>query len=283
VVRVVSLLTGIPYSFSAHASDIWHDKLLLREKVHEARFVSCCNCCGQDELRREALAQDREKVHLIYHGIDIRRFKPPEGGVRNPRLVLSVGRFDPVKGFPVLIEACRLLREQGVPFECRMVGDGDEFAKVKDLVTRHKLESHVHLLGGLPQDQIIRHYQEASVFVLPCIEGDDGRHDGLPNVVLEAMACGVPVVSTPIGAVREAVEDNVNGILCKPNSAEHLAEAIRRVLTQEDLRTRLGRNARECVTTRFDSQASIEPLIRLFQSHCGLRHPEIECRERMPA
>lgn len=260
VARVVSLLTGIPYSFSAHAHDIWHDRILLPEKLQEARFVACCSQCGKNELIAQGRPEDAGKVHLVYHGIDVRRFTPPADGVRKDNLLLAVGRFESVKGFPNLVKACLLLKEQGVKFRCRIIGDGDEKELVTAMVQQHDLQDVVELPGAMTQEQLLAHYHEASVFVLPCIP-DGTRHDGIPNVLAEAMATGLPLVTTPVGGILELVTPEKDTLLVKSGQVDELAATLGRILEDKPLRLQMGAAAHARVADCFDNRKTIEPLL----------------------
>jgi glycosyltransferase involved in cell wall biosynthesis len=271
VARVVHLLTGIPYSFSAHAHDIWHDRLQVREKLRETRFVACCSRCGQVELTRQGDPRDAAKVRVVFHGIDIRRFVPPEPALRRPGRILAVGRFESVKGYPNLIRACEILRREGVDFHCCIIGTGDEYDLVTEMVRARGLADRVSLPGAMPQERLLPYYHESTIFTLPCIPADDGRHDGIPNVIAEAMATGLPVVSTTIGGIPELVREGVEGFLVTPGSVDELAAALLRLLRDQPLRERMGAAARARVCADFDNQRCIEPLIELFQSECGLK------------
>jgi glycosyltransferase involved in cell wall biosynthesis len=270
VARVVYLLTGIPYSFSAHAHDIWADRLLLREKLAEARFVACCSDCGRSELARQGDPDAAEKVHLIYHGIDVRRFSPPENRPEPNNLILSVGRFESVKGYPILVRACKILKDAGIPFRCCIVGDGDEKDLVASLVKEYRLEDCFELPGAVRQEKILSYYHRAAVFTLPCIPAADGRHDGVPNVLVEAMATGLPVVSTRIGGVPELIEHGRDGFTITPGNIEELANQLKELLQNASLRERIGSTARTKIERHFDNRKTIEPLLRLFRMKAGI-------------
>ena len=271
VARVVHLITGMSYSFSAHAHDIWADRLLLREKLRETRFVACCSECGLRELRQQGDPEHAGKVHLVYHGIDVRHFAPPSDRARSSNLILAVGRFDSVKGYPHLVEACRVLREDGVNFKCRIIGDGEERSLVTDLVNRYGLNDYIELPGAVTQEHLLRHYHEAAVFVMPCIPAPDGRHDGIPNVLVEAMATALPVVTTPIGGIAELVGDGREGFLVAPGDSQGLSQRIRLLLHDSAMRHSLGESGREKIVAHFDNRRTIEPLITLFDRECDIR------------
>jgi glycosyltransferase involved in cell wall biosynthesis len=270
VARVVHLLTGIPYSFSAHAHDIWADRLLLREKLREVRFVACCSVCGQTELIKQGNPADAPKVHLIYHGVDVRRFIPPQGNERRADLILAVGRLEDVKGFHHLVEACQHLREQQVRFECRIVGEGDQRARLTALIDHFQLGEWVHLAGAVTQERLLAHYHEAALCTMPCVASADGRHDGIPNVFLEAMATALPVVTTPTGGIPELIVNGENGFLVPPASPKELAEKLKDLLRDASLRKSVGAAARETICARFDNRETIGPLIELFRNEASL-------------
>ena len=245
VARVVSLLTGIPYSFSAHAHDIWSDRLLLPQKLDETRFAACCSELASRELVKQGAPRNAEKVHVVYHGIDVSRFSPPPAGRRDPNRILAVGRLDEMKGFHYLLEACHCLELQGIRFKCDIVGEGEERSRLESLIQQYRLGSGVSLVGAVPQERILAFYHGASLFVLPSLATDDGRYDGIPNVIVEAMATGLPVVGTTAGAIPEAVLDSVTGFIVPQRSAVQVADRIRRLIENDSLREGMGLAARQ--------------------------------------
>jgi glycosyltransferase involved in cell wall biosynthesis len=271
VARVVSLLTGIPYSFSAHAHDIWSDRILLPQKLAETRFVACCSALASRELVKQGAPCHAEKVHIVYHGIDVRRFQPPPAGRREACRLLAVGRLDEMKGFHYLLEACHLLQQAGLAFRCTVVGEGDQRGRLEALVRQCGLEQRVALVGAVPQERLLDYYHEASLFVLPSLATDDGRYDGIPNVIVEAMATGLPVIGTTAGAIPEAVMDGVTGFIVPQRNAALVADRTRCLMENADLRDTMGRAARHRVEHYFDSQQTIAPLLALFDRACGVK------------
>jgi glycosyltransferase involved in cell wall biosynthesis len=244
VARVIHLLTGIPYSFTGHAHDIWHDQLLLPEKLAEAKFVVTCSKFGRQWLLKQSDCDVSGKVHVVYHGLDTRKFIPPINEKRKKNLVLSVGRLDEIKGHPDLISACAILRDKNFDFECVIVGEGPMRSELEKLVTSCRLEEYVKLIGALPQEEIVTCYQSAWVFALPCVTVNDGRQDGLPNVLMEAMSCGLPVITTKCTAQTELIEHDRNGLLISTHQPEELADAIMELCEDTELRELLRSNAR---------------------------------------
>jgi len=188
---------------------------------------------------------------------------PPRNG-RRP-LLLSVGQLKEKKGFSYLIEACRFLKNRGYDFRCEIVGEGPKRAELEALITALDLDGTVVLQGALPHSEVVARYAQATLFALACVLAEDGDRDGIPNVVLEAMAMQVPVVSTRLSGIPEVVEDGLTGLLVQPGDAKTLADALARLLDAPDLRERLGRQGRKRVEERFNSRNNVGQLIELFE------------------
>ncbi|OPY67927.1 MAG: Alpha-D-kanosaminyltransferase [Syntrophorhabdaceae bacterium PtaU1.Bin034] len=266
VARVVHLLTGIPYSFTGHAHDIWHDRLLIPEKLSEAMFVTTCSDVGRCSLLGQARQDVAGKVHVVYHGLDLNSFpfsKNGEGRERN--LVLSVGRLTPQKGFPDLIRACVVLKERGLGFRCVIIGEGEERQEIERLIKSAGVEKEVKLKGAVTQEQIKDYYRKAWVFALPCVDTTDGNRDGIPNVLMEAMAMGVPVVTTSNSGQSELIRDGVHGLLVPTHSPAEIADSIMRLCEDTHLRDKIVTEARKRMEQDFDNRKTIEPLLGLFE------------------
>lgn len=273
------------YSFTAHAKDIYQADLnpgdLLERKMHGARFVATCTCANAGVLRARHPRPD--EVHTIYHGLDTDWFRPetPASPRRRP-LILAVGRLVEKKGFDQLIEACTRLRDAGIDFECRIVGEaGSASAAIASLIDARGLAGHVSLHGPVTQAELRRIYREAHVFALPCQVMEDGDRDGFPNVLAEAMAMGVPVVSTAISGIPEMIDDGVHGLLVEPRDPAGLTEALQRVLTDAALHRALSLGGRQRICERFDSRRTTVALRDLFvaqlqraQAQAALRRKE---------
>ena len=268
VARVVHLLTGIPYSFTGHAHDVWSDRLLLPEKLKEASFAVTCSDMARRSLLAAAGRDASSKVHLVYHGLDVDNF--PYGASREGRernLVLSIGRLTAIKGFPDLISACALLRDRGTPVRCVILGEGEERGKLEELIESNGLSGQVLLAGAMRQEEVRAYYRRACVFALPCADSADGNRDGIPNVLMEAMASGLPVITTTNSGQAELIRHGVHGLLVPPHAPDELASAIVRVCEDEILWKRLAAAARTRIVEDFDNRRTIEPLVRLFQRH----------------
>ncbi|MGE0642809.1 MAG: glycosyltransferase [Nitrospira sp.] len=262
------MLTGLPFSFTAHAKDIYLSKLnpgdLLSIKLRRAAFVVTCTEANEQHLR-EVTAQ-HAPIHTIYHGVDTARFAPSiDQSAPAIPTILSVGRFVEKKGFPFLIEACRIIKKHGIAFHCLIVGEPDEQSElVHNLIRQYDLEREVTIGPGMSQEELRRLYQQATVFVLPCHIVHNGDRDGIPNVLAESMACGIPVVSTTVSGIPEVIDDRRNGLLVAPRHPEALAKAIEELLIDSDFRHTLGQAGRETICHIFDSNVTTKRLYELF-------------------
>jgi glycosyltransferase involved in cell wall biosynthesis len=180
-------------------------------------------------------------------------------------LIVSVGRLREKKGLDTLIDACALLRDRGQSFNCEIVGYGEEQPKLEAQIARLQLGAHVRLLGKLAREQVIERYARAAVYVQPARIAADGDRDGIPNVLLEAMAMGLPVVASRVSGIPELVEHEITGVLVESDDAHALADAIGRVLNQPSLCADIACRARTTVTERFDNDRNLRQLCALLE------------------
>ena len=265
VANYASRLTGIPYSFTAHAKDIFHDEVnpvSLQRKIAGARFVVTVSRFNQTYLQQEIQRDAPGDVRRLYNGIDLGHFRPKSRVERDPTLILSVGRLVEKKGFDVLIDACAILHRRGLDFRCEIIGKGELHDPLARQITAHGLAEKVILVGPRPQDEVRAAYQRAALFALPCRIGSDGNRDGLPTVLLEALACGLPVVTTPVTGNPEIVDDGLNGRLVPENDPLALADALADLLQNEPLRRRMSMGARLKVERDFDVRRNVAQLRR---------------------
>jgi glycosyltransferase involved in cell wall biosynthesis len=256
--RFAARLAGLRYAMSCHAKDIWiTPPEELAPKLHDAEVVLTCNAAGMGELQRHAGATP---VRLVYHGVDIARVAP-RVIVPGPPRVLSVGRLVEKKGHDTLIRAAGILRDEGVAFTLRIAGDGPEWPRLQRLVHELDLAGHVTFLGPLNTVEVQSEYSSASVFALACRQLANGDRDGLPNVLLEAMVQGLPVVGTTQAGIVEAVEHGRTGLLASPDNPAALADALRLVLTDPQLARRLGASGQASVCERFDDRKLSEAVL----------------------
>ncbi|WP_448205168.1 glycosyltransferase [Azospirillum sp. sgz302134] len=270
VARYAALLTGLPWSFSAHAKDIWTSPdWEKREKLAEARWGVTCTGFGHDHLA--ALAAEPERVELLYHGLDFARFPDPPA-VRpardgsdpaDPVILLSVGRAVEKKGFDLLVDALGRLPD-GLHWRWVHVGGGERLTALKAQAASLGLTGRIEWMGARAQDAVIAQYRRADLFVLPCRTARDGDRDGLPNVLMEAQAQALPCLSTRTAAVPELIEDGATGRLVEPEDPQALADALERLIRDPATRAALGRAGAARVRRDFGCEAGIDRLFARF-------------------
>jgi glycosyltransferase involved in cell wall biosynthesis len=277
--RLAALLAGVPYALSAHAKDIWltPDDELAR-KVRNAEVVLTCTAEGRAHLAE--LAGDETPVQLAYHGVDLdQRLRSPRPG--EPPTVLAVGRLVEKKGHETLLLATARLRDRGLRFMVRLAGEGPEWPRLQRLVHELDLGDRVAFLGPLTESEVRQEYEHADVFALPCRKLPNGDQDGLPNVILEAMAHGVPVVSTPLGGIVEAIVDGESGLLAQQDDATGLADQLARLIAEPTLRDAIGLCGRRRVAERFESRANLPAVVDALAA-AGIVEPS-RAQARSPA
>jgi glycosyltransferase involved in cell wall biosynthesis len=268
VTWLAATITGLPFSFTGHARDIYAPELnphgWLRRKLLAARFVVTCTEANVRHLK--AIAPEAT-VHLVYHGLsaDFTRMLAgrSDAAAGDGRLrVLGVGRLVAKKGFDVMVDACAVLRERGVPFDALIVGQDDKDGEaLRQRIAA--LDIEVRLPGALGPAELLHEYRRAGALCMPCRLLPADR-DGIPNVLVEAMAAGAPVVATAVSGIPELVEHEVNGLLVPPEDPEALADALLRLHHDPALAERLTRAGRATVHERFDGERLARGLAELF-------------------
>jgi glycosyltransferase involved in cell wall biosynthesis len=258
VALVAGRLLGKPYSLSIHAgADIFVRPVLLREKVLEARHVVTCTRYNKAYVEAVAGRDLASKISHVHHGLNLAAYHGSPTRPSGRALILSVGQLVPRKGFAQLIAACRSLKNHGYDFTLEVVGSGPQRPELERLIAEMGLEETVILCGALSHEDVIEKYRAATVFVLACLKSSDGDRDGFPNVLAEAMAMQLPVISTDVSAIPELLEDGVNGLLVPSEDVIALADAIARLLDSADLRVELGSTGRRTILDRFDVERNI--------------------------
>jgi glycosyltransferase involved in cell wall biosynthesis len=254
----VSWLTGMGYSFSAHAKDIYLQAPdFLRQKIDRARFVVTCTEYNKTYLQQ--ITGTATPIWRCYHGINLDFFSVPVQSYANvcPH-ILSIGRLVPKKGFPTLLQALHRLRQKGTDFRCTIIGNGPMESVLRQQIADLALEAHVEILAPMSQEALLQYYRSAHVFALACEVHHDGDRDGLPNVIVEAMAMGLPVVSTHISGIPECLEHGVHGILVAEKDSEAFADGLATLLSQPDRARQYGQAGREKVARDFDALRNVE-------------------------
>lgn len=265
VARLASLLTGVPFSFTAHAKDIFHDSVEPVDVARKLADASAVVTVSDYNLAflRETYGQAADVVTRVYNGLDLERFAYTSPAQR-PAVIAAVGRLVEKKGFADLLDAVALLVADGREVAVDLVGAGPLEVALREQVRALGLQDVVRMPGPLPQGRVREVVQGAAVFAAPCVVGTDGNRDGLPTVLLEAMALGTPCVATPVTGIPEAVRDGETGLLVPEADPVALAEALGRLLDDAALRVRLAEQARALVEQEFDVERAAATLRRVF-------------------
>ena len=276
VALIVSRLLDIPYSVTAHADDIYNEPVLPYEKLSAAKFSITVSEFNKAHLLQVCPRLEPEKIFVLHPWIDTPHFQPlPTRASKEKFRILSVGRLVENKGHQYLIEACHLLQKAEIDFECQIIGQGPSQSELQRLIVQWNLQDRVHLLGGLPQPEVLKSLSHADVFVLACIVAKNGDRDGMPVAIAEAMAMEVPVISTHIVGIPEMVLPGT-GYLVPPNDAQALAEAIQKVYRASAAsRVEMGKRGRAVIAGHFDLYAGVQKLAGLFERSVkenGTRH-----------
>jgi colanic acid/amylovoran biosynthesis glycosyltransferase len=259
-------LLGVPFSFTGHAADLFRDRVALKDKIRRANFIIAIS-----NFHRRLYIQNgarEEQLHIVFCGIDVKQF-PMRAAQRAipPLRILSVGRLIEKKGFHLLIDACRLLQDHGTEFECVIAGSGPMEVELRRRIASLDLQDRVIITGkAVLQEALPQFLTEGDVFVQPCIWSRDNDVDGTPRTLMEAMACGLPCVSTRIVGIPDIIVDGQSGLLVAPDDPQELAEAIGRLLDDNNLARRLAIGGRERIEEHFNLDTCVEPLVELFAS-----------------
>jgi glycosyltransferase involved in cell wall biosynthesis len=268
VALLAARIIGGTFSFTAHARDIYHtyispsvDAEKRRAKLREAAFVVTVSDFNAAHLRN-LCPEAAGRIHRLYNGIDLSLFTPADTGV--PGRIIAVGRLVEKKGFAVLVDACAILRERGLTFDCRIIGDGPLQGALTARIAEHGLAGFVMLEGPMPQEQLADALGTAAIATLPCVITSDGDRDGLPTVLLEAMGKAIPVVTTTVTGGPEIVAQGETGLLCPPNDPAALADALAVLLADHDRARAMGATGRLRAERLFDLQTNAARLAGYF-------------------
>jgi len=264
-------LTGVSFSFTGHAADLFRNRVALHDKIRRAEFIVCIS----EFHRRFYLEQGArpEQLFVAYCGIDTSLFSPKSQEADSSRRyrICSSGRLVDKKGFEYLIDACAILASRDRDFECEIAGSGPLDAALRERIDKAGLRDRVQVTGeALTQEAIPDFMHRGDVFVLACVWAEDNDVDGLPQMTMEAMACGLPAVTTRLVGNPDLVKHEETGLLVEPNNAEQLADAIERLMQDPQLASRLAEAGRRWVCEQFDISRSLEPLICRYRTKLGM-------------
>lgn len=266
--EILAAATGAPFGFTGHAYDLFVAPERLDGKVRRAAWVVTCTESGRRELARHVDTRTLEKVVVVRHGVDLDVYRPGDGPrAPGPLRVLAVGRLVEKKGFHHLVDALGRLAGAGVAFDAAIVGDGPDGAALAAQAARLGLGDRLVFVPACPPAEVRDRMRGwADVLVAPSVVARDGDRDGIPNVVGEALACGVPVVATTAGGLPELVEDGTNGLVVPEAAPAALAAALARLAAAPALREALAPRARELAAARFDAKANVARFLEVLEA-----------------
>ncbi len=268
VALFTSILSGLHFSFTAHAKDIYTSHPgQLKEKIDLASLVVTCTKYNKQYLQ-ELAGKTKTEIHCVYHGIDLQQFRLlDKRRAPVPRYrILTVARLTGKKGLFTILDALAQLRKEGVDFEYTLIGDGDDKEKVVARIFRLGLEECCRYLGTRPHHEVVREFERADLFVLGCRVAGNGDRDGIPNVLVESLAMGLPAVGTAVSALPEIIRDGETGLLVPAEDPRAMAAAINRMLTDDVLRDRVMQQGWQLVQTSFDNRQLSKRLAEIYCS-----------------
>jgi glycosyltransferase involved in cell wall biosynthesis len=251
---------GQPFSFTGHANDLFHRRALLKRKLGRAKFVGCISAWHRT-LYESICGRSRDDYPVIRCGVDTSEFSPKGGtGAHGPMRVLTVGRLVEKKGMDTLIRALGALDASATKWSLTIAGDGPQRARLEALVDELKVRDAVRFLGAVDNDTVRGLLTEHEVFALPCRVDSVGDKDGIPVVLMEAMASGLPVVSGDLDAIRELIQHEESGLLVDGTRVEPTRDALARLAADPALRVRLGSAGRQRVIDEFSLETNVSRL-----------------------
>jgi len=267
VAMFASQLSGIDFSFTGHAKDIYtSNPLQLKEKMAKARFVVTCTEYNRRHLST-LVGNGNVALYRMYHGIDLGLFTGGDSRTNpvEPYHLVTVARLVPKKGLPTVYRALKRLQQEGVDFQHTLIGDGDDLNEVLALIRDLGLSDSCKWVGTLAHEHVLDYYRRSDLFVLGCEQAANGDRDGIPNVFVESLAMGLPVVGTRLSAIPELIWDGKTGLLVQPGDDEEMARAMQRILTDTQLREQIISSGKKRVRQAFNNRVLIKDLFSVYQ------------------
>ena len=265
VAMLATRMLGIRWSLSLHGQSDFGDPVFSRlpSKVGDVAFVICVSDYGRALAMLHSSVEHSSKIHVIRCGVDPDQFRPKARGKAGrgpePIRLITVARLSPEKGLVFLLESIHELVSAGLDVTSTVIGDGPERGRLERCVERWRIAGHLRLIGSVGHDELNEYYRQADVFVLPSLA------EGLPIVLMEAMACGLPVIASRVAGIPELVESGVSGVLVSPGRVDELAAAIRSLADNEQLRWQMGLRGRERVVEAFNAKQADRTLFERFR------------------
>ncbi len=258
-------LLDAPFGFTGHATDLFRDRCALRDKIKRADYIICISSFHRDFFLEQGARP--EQLKIVYCGINVDLFTPKTTENTDERTftVISSGRLVEKKGFEYLIDACKLLQGR-FEFNCLIAGSGELEENLRQRIRDLQIDDTVKVTGEeLLQEEITELMHGGDCYCLPCVWATDDDVDGLPQMLMEAMACGLPVISTRLVGIPDLIIDRESGLLVEPNNAEEVADAIEYLYRNRQERNDLAMKGRQLIVEKFNLETCLEPLLAEFR------------------
>ena len=259
----------IDFSFVMHGTDEFVAPVALTAKLRRCAFAVAISAYMRSYVLDAYGGQFAAKLAVVHCGIPLAIFDSSatardQCSAGAPCEILSVGQLQPRKGFDTLLTACAELRRRGFAFKCHIIGDGPQRDDLQASIRMHGLESHVQILGAVKQEHLLAHYGSADLFVLACAVAANGDRDGIPVALMEAMAMGVPVVSTNVSGIPELIRPMQEGILVESGNAAAVADSIVFLTRHPAEAQQMALRGRQRVREQFDIVGTVKQLEKLL-------------------
>jgi colanic acid/amylovoran biosynthesis glycosyltransferase len=261
---IVSRLAKKPYIFTAHAWDIFLHPGNLSRLIEDSTNLITCTNYNRNYLIENLGQSISKKVNVIHHGIELFRFNRNGHPKSKQFVIMAVGRLVPQKGFDVLIKACEFLKKKEIDFQCCIIGAGPLENELKELSLINVLTEQILFLGQLPHNNVLEWMNKADVFVAPSVIAPNSDRDGIPNVILEAMALKLPVVGSKVSGIPEIVIENETGLLVESGDPQSLFLALKKLNNNLELREKLSKNGRRLIEQKFDIRINMNQLEDIY-------------------
>ncbi len=264
---VASSLTGIPFSFTGRAADIYPPDGALAEKIYYSTFVRTNTMANVNYLKGFA-DKKAEKIHLTYNGYPLKDFKAAPVNMEPPYRITALGRFARFKGYDILLRACKILENSGLDFHLTLAGSGARGILLKSFCRRLGLKDRVSFPGFITHDRVSELLYSSDVFVMPSIIHSTGERDGIPNVIMEALLHRLPVVASNVSGISEVIRDGETGLLVPPRNPSALAQALTEMTRDRKAALEMAEKGRSRVLTQFDPERNHREVLQLYQEQC---------------
>jgi glycosyltransferase involved in cell wall biosynthesis len=261
---IASRLTGIPFSFTARAWDIYPPDGALKEKLRDSAFIRSETRANIEYLSAYSGVSE-DKMHLTYNGVPLKSQQDALVSMNPPFRLLALGRFVGKKGYDFLIRACRILKDSGVDFHLTLAGGGARMNQLKYLTWKLGVRDRVSFPGFISYDCVPELFCSSDIFLMPSIIHRSGDRDGIPTVLMEALMYRVPVIATDVSGISELVENRVTGLLIPEKDAKAIADAVKELISDRDSALRMAENGRQKVLKQFNPEVNHKRVFELYE------------------